>query len=376
VSGISPERQAEAFAMYRDGASERAVAVKLGCGNATAHRLRQRFLSQHNPAQEPPERIETAEADMTMTDPLVPDFDAELVELQRRRGELAEDVSTHEERAAASGSAVQQLEAERLETLASGHDAQPLRQRRRDAEDDLADSQTAAGFARGRLAAVDAEIRAVQERIADTQQRAELAEAISERDAICARTGDRMRAAALGTHASAVEFTAALADERDAVREVAELAARIALTGPAPHVPAPVSTLVSPHPDMTGSGAPLAWQRAISEALAGNVRAVSVRLAEVFGQIPPTPAELAAEAAGRQAAMAAANVHAPGPARPLADVPPGWDSEFGLDDQGRQLRPQRPAYQDQPGDSWRTPGVGGRPPLVPPVIPGAGWLGR
>ena len=118
--------------------------------------------------------------------------------------------------------------------------------------------------------------------------------------------GRQERAAALAHQAAAQEFADALAEDAAARREVAELAARIALTGPAPVVPPSWPTRpCSVHPDMTASGGPLAMQRAINEAKAGNVRASgSACLAEVFGQLPPTPAELTAEAARRRALMA------------------------------------------------------------------------
>jgi hypothetical protein len=131
VSGINPERRAKAFEMFAGGATERQVAVALGCGNATAHRLRQAFLDQQDPAQAAPEAIT----------PAAPDFAARLAELEELRDRIAGVVTTHEDRAQASRTAVAALEAERLDMLAREVDAQPLRQRRRDAEDDLADPQ-------------------------------------------------------------------------------------------------------------------------------------------------------------------------------------------------------------------------------------------
>ena len=77
-----------------------------------------------------------------MTDLPDADLDGQLAELRQMRDGLAADVTKHEDRAQASRTAVQQLEAERLAMLERGQDAQSLRQRRRDAEDDAADSET------------------------------------------------------------------------------------------------------------------------------------------------------------------------------------------------------------------------------------------
>ena len=360
MTGISPELEAAIFARYAAGATTRAVSREFGIGSATASRAFQRFKAAQKSVQETPAASEPAEPETGMTGLPLPDLDAELAELQRRRGELAEVVSMHEERAAASRSAVQELEAERLETLAGGHDAQPLRQRRRDAEDDLADSETAAGFARERLAAVDQQIAAVQARIDDARLRGELAEAIAERDSVLAGIGDRQRAAVLAVRAAAEDFTAAAADEREAVRRVDDLTARIALGGPAPVVPLPASTAISV-PGAPVGAEPVALLRAISEARIGNMRVVALRLGEACGWLPASAAELASEAERRQAVMAGQQVQAPGPARPLVPAPAGWGAEFGLDADGRPLRQPYPRH---PSDSYRAPMSAWPPPGV------------
>jgi hypothetical protein len=296
MTGISPEREAQIFARFAEGATTRQVAAEFGIGTGTAARALQRYRDPQDPVPATPEASEPAEPDLTMTDLPVADLDAQLAELHRIRGGLAADAATHEDRAQASRSAVTALEAERLAMLEHGQDAQSLRQRRRDAEDDTADSETAAALVRQRLARVDHQIAGIVARQELAAIRAQLGEAVTAR--VWSRSGERQAAAVLAVRDAAADFAMVPGDERqadEAVRQLAEAAAAYAdrLGEPAPVVPEAVSTALSVPPDVMG-GQPLALLKAITQARAGNVPAVCRQLGETFGWLPVSPAELAA----------------------------------------------------------------------------------
>lgn len=293
---LSPEEERRGAELFAQGLSTRAVAARLGVGNGTAARLRQR-LERAAAATSEPETTVTEHQDagpgpLEMTGPdVAADGHAELARLASDRDQLAETVATYEARAEASRSAVAGLEAERIQALAEGRDAQALRSRRRDAEDDARDSDDAAGIVRGRLAEVDRQIAAVTARMDLARIRTQLAEAVTARDAVYARSGDRQRAAILAVRDAAIDFVATFADEREADRGVQELAAAAAtwsaqLGEPAPEVPPAVPTAVTAP---AGTVVPLQFDRAMWAARQGNAKRVAALLGENFGWLPPAP---------------------------------------------------------------------------------------
>ncbi len=218
---------------------------------------------------------------------------------------------------------------------------------------DRADSETAAERCRERLVPVDTQIADLEARRELALLRAALDAAIAARDLEVSRTGGRMRAASLALRDAAVEFTAAIADERDAVdyaeRLAAEVTARaLALGEPGAVVqPAPRTTLWV-HGDLIGAE-PVALSQAISEARIGRARAVAVRLAESWGWLPPSPEELAAE---RERMLQLLQPQSPPPPSSVTH-PEHWPASVGIDHHGRPLlprpiRPNAPSFTGWP----------------------------
>jgi hypothetical protein len=246
---------------------------------------------------------------LEMTALPAPDDEAELGKLHDAQ---ASTVRGLEEREAASRTAMATLDAERTAELAEGRADVGLRERYKNASEDAADWSTAAGLARGKLAAIGEQIAAVQQRIMIAALGVELAEAIKDRDAVLAKTGDRQRQAVTAVKAAAEEFCQVLADERAAVAKVEQLAMQIALGGPMPAVPPAVSTALQTPPDVNP---PLPFMQAMWASGQGEVKRVAVLLGEVFGSLPPDPAALAAER-DRVLALRAALVQPPAPPQP------------------------------------------------------------
>ena len=373
LTGAEEERAA---VLYRGGASTRDVARELAISNSSAQRVRVRLrdagrltpLPAETPSSEVVKREDPGESTVTEHDdqaaPLemtalpAPDDAAELEKLTGQREELVAEVAKHEGRAEACRLALVQIEAERSQRLAEDIDAQDLRPRLRDAADDQRDELEKAGLVRGRLAQVDAAIVAVQERITIAALGAELAEAIKDRDAVLAKTGDRQRQAVTAVKAAAEEFCQVLADERAAVTRVEQLAMQIALGGPMPDVPPAVSTALQTPPDVNP---PLPFQQAMWAAGLGETKRVAVLLGEVFGWLPPDPAVLAAER-DRVLALRAALVQPPAPPQPPAvHMDPRFGASHGVDEHGNALPPPTPAELERRG-------------YPAPARP-AGWLG-
>ena len=370
---LTPAEEDRAAELYLADASTRTVARELAISRSSAQALRVRLMEagRLTAAAEAPssEVAEPDQEEASVTEHHDQADAAELAQLAGQREALAAEVVIQAERAEASLQAVAELEAERVRTLAEGRDAQSLRGRRRDAEDDLRDWTDAARLARGRLDELDRQIAAVQARIADAALRAELAEAIAARDVVLAATGERQRTAVLAVRTAAEEFTAALADEQAAVGRVEQLAAQIALAGPMPAVPAAVSTRLSVHPDMANGDGPLSLSRALFQAREGQVRKVAILLAEAFGYLPPSPAELAEEAERRRrlvedGARAEAEwkrrSHQPAPPV-VRHMPEHLGASYGVDARGNPLPPPSPAEMERRS----------RPEPARPV----GWLG-
>ncbi len=285
--------------MFAAGRSEREVAEALGCSPSSAHRLRERLQGAGAPNHAEETTVSTD--DGSVRDEVDDAMRVELLaQLGGKRDELIGRLADLQGRAAASRQALDGLEAERLALLAASQDAAPLRPRVASASADLADWQTAAGQVQQQIAIADqriAEVNAEQE-LAD--MRALLAPAVAERDAAIRSTGGRMAAAVLAVKAAAEEFTAALADEEAARARAELLAAQIAslagsLGQPGPDVPAePESTILNVHGGDVG-GAELELGQAMAASRLGHVEQVARHLAEVFGWLPPTRAEQAAE---------------------------------------------------------------------------------
>jgi hypothetical protein len=302
---LTAEQEETAAEHFARGATDRQVADAIDVGTGTANRLRHRLAARITElaaqAAGSEETTVSTEDDGGVRDEVDNVMRGELLtQLGEKRDELIGQLADLQGRAAASRQALDGLEAERIKLLAAGQDAAPLRPRVASASADLADWQTAAGLVQQQIAIADQRIAEVQAEQQLAGMRAELAPAVAERDAAILATGDRMAAAVLAVKAAAEEFTAALADET-AARDRAELlAARIAslagsLGEPGPNLPAEPETTVLPVHGGDVRGPELELVRAMTAARQGNAEVVARHLAEVYGWLPPTRAEQAAE---------------------------------------------------------------------------------
>ncbi len=230
---MTPEQETRGAELFAQGKSERQVATELGVGTGSAHRLRMRLAAKAEAGGDSTEPVPDVPVDL---EPVTPDdgghadadLAAELAELETQRGELDRIAGVHEERAQASRSAVMELEAERLAALEAGRDAAPLRPRIASACADADDSATAAQMVRGRVAVIDERIAEIKGCRELAVLRAELAAAVAERDEVCARSGQRQRAAVLAVREVAEEFTATYREEEAAGRRMEQLAQAVA----------------------------------------------------------------------------------------------------------------------------------------------------
>lgn len=274
-------RGAELFA---SGASEREVSDALGCSPSTAHRLRLRLEAAQGDGALPPE-----------PDELQGDDVAELGTLQDMRDALALQLATTAERASASTTAWQDLEADRLRILGEGDAVSAqLRERIASARQDLDDWDAAAHLLTEKLNAVAARIAEIEASRELAALRAELDAAVAERDRVYATSGDRQRAAVAAVRAAAEDFCAVASDEAAAdgrVRELAHGAAQLAARFGElpPQVPAGTSTALSAGGDLYSSGQPLALARALSFSRDGRAADVAAELGKVNGWLPPGP---------------------------------------------------------------------------------------
>jgi hypothetical protein len=176
---LSEDEERRGADLFAEGKSEREVADELGCSPSTAHRLHERLQQAGSGGSSglavgdlipmrllPGGRVEITDPAEGLAEEVEGALRVELLEqLGQRRAEFAEAVASCHARAAASRQAIAALDAERLELLAAGQDAAPLRQRRADAEADLADWEKSAELAAGPVAQADmriAEVRAEQ----------------------------------------------------------------------------------------------------------------------------------------------------------------------------------------------------------------------
>jgi hypothetical protein len=368
--------------MYAAGATETEVADALGISRSTAHRLRERLhaagvevvdLMGGEPKDDAPipgmtpmpAEIGTG---VVLHHPELGAADAaaeraqRLADLHERRGELSERLADLEERAAASRRALSGLDAERVTLLADGNDAAPLRPRVQSARDDLADWETSAGMVRQQIAECEVRIAEVQAAEQLAELRVQLAEAVVERDVAVRATGGRMEAAVLAVRDAAVEFTAALNEEREARDRAEQLAAQVAgvaheLGQPGPDVPGePQSTALFIPEHYLAGGPGLALARAVqlvSSQRLDAAKAVAAQLAEAFGWLPPTREEHAAEQLRMQQAWAERQRMA----EQAKKVPLPWTrpdtGQVAIDENGREiyLTGYRPAVP-HPMDAW------------------------
>lgn len=228
---LTPEQERRGAELFAEGKSEREVAKALGVGAGTAHRLHERIQAADAAAREDAEGLELtplrpyplsmlpadaavqeAEAIVAGQRPTVgPETAAEIQEAERdavgaeivdaltaKRAELAEALTGHQERAAASQAAIASLDAERLELLAAGRYAAPLRGRRADAESDLADSRAIIGMIEAQLAEIDAQLGAHQAAQREAEAQAARDEARIEGERLVVTARDKLRGAVVG----------------------------------------------------------------------------------------------------------------------------------------------------------------------------------
>ena len=189
---LTEAEEARGAELFAAGKSESEVADALDCSRSTAHRLRERLHAAGvagTGLELAPVRRRFG-SDVVLTHPGLGEIEAagrgielaalraeQLETLAALRDEQAAELADWQARAAASQGAIEALDAERLELLAAGQDAAPLRARRADAVADLGDASTAAGFAAARLADTDARIAAVRAEIAAAEREAARQEA-------------------------------------------------------------------------------------------------------------------------------------------------------------------------------------------------------
>ena len=359
---LTEAQEARGAEMFSAGASERDVAEALGCSASTAHRLRERLQNAAPAVPAATVPAELGEPDATVAPE--PDETAQaLTALYAQRAGQAEVIEGLEQREATSLTAMSELKHQQLGELAEGRADVGLRERHKNAAEDAADWHTAADLARDKLRLIDMQIADLEARRALGAMRAELAAAVEARDAACAATGERQRAAVLAVRDAAAEFVQVVADEQAAVSRAADLAAAVTaaavhLGEPVPEVPAVASTALWLHPDAANTGGALALARAINRAREGNVQDTAVQLATAFGWLPPDPAQIAAERE-RLLAMRAPEPE-PEPRQPWTR--PGTSS-VPLDRDGNELPPWMTARPPHPSDAY------------PGTPAPTGWLG-
>jgi len=271
MSRLTLEQEARGAELYAGGATERDVAEALGCSPSTAHRLRERL--------EPGPAASTPEPDGQQ--------DAAVDELTRQRDGLAARVAGLEDRAEAARGRVATIEQERREALACGNDSASFAGRRRQALEEAEDAAESARVLSGEVARIEQQLAGHADRRELARQRAELAAAITERDAVWAASGERQRAAVLAIRDAAAEWVAVYAEERQTAARVEQLAAAVAgraqrLGEAVPVVTAPEQTrlIVGQHESRTGGGRALI--QAEQAALRGAASAPP-RVAQLLG---------------------------------------------------------------------------------------------
>ncbi len=246
---LTGDEERRGAGLFAAGESERAVAKALGCSHSTAHRLRERLQAAQagpegtqggDPFALTRERVPWPEGVPVIVMRGIPGGDADgqddegdegdeeqlspadakasaaradaLRDLGDRRTALEEKLDNHQKRALASQQAIARLDAQRMELLAAGQDAAPLRPRRADAEADLADSQTAAQLVGGQITEID-------------QQAAVVAAEQRQADAEAARQRAARQAARLAPQAAQALYEAVTGD--GPVTALADLGARL-----------------------------------------------------------------------------------------------------------------------------------------------------
>lgn len=232
---LTPEQEQTGAEMFAAGSTDRQVAAALECGAGTANRLRQRLAGRIAELGGPGEPA----ADQPP-----------VTELEQTRDALARALTLQLERAAASAQAIEGLGCERLELLAAGRDAAPLRPRLRSAEDDRQDYTSAAVLLQSRLDEVNGWIAQRNAAGELAAAEGEMAAAATEAAALAASAPDVLRTAAEAVRAAAAElvaFRADLAVAQDRVTAAHHRATLAALALGSP-VPPPSASTVAPFP--------------------------------------------------------------------------------------------------------------------------------
>lgn len=258
---LTPEQERTGAELFTAGASERDVADRLQCSASTAHRLRERLAAAPGGELEPETEADIQEAERDA-------IGGEIIDaLTAKRAELAEALTARQERAAASQAAIGSLDAERLELLAAGRDAAPLRSRRADAVADLADSCEVAGMIEASIAEIDAQMAGYQAAQRGAEAQAAREQARIEGEQLAPVAADELRGVVVGDVAAA-EFVRV-------VRRLVELEAKAGQSWDAGILPPP---LLMPRD---------AWHRQVcglwSAARAGQLADVHSALAGLGG---------------------------------------------------------------------------------------------
>lgn len=214
---LNDEEAARGAEMFAAGASERDVAEALGCSPSTAHRLRERLQGAPETSEEMTARLAGTVIPMR----LVPGGGVEIIDpaeglgdevesamraerlaqLRQARDGEAGAVSDHEDRAGTLRQAISADEAEWAEGARTGRGAQELRelrQRIRDAADDLAAEEVAIGTGRQRLAVAEARISEAEAEIAAAEAERIRQAAGRQGDAFAPRAAVALREAVTG----------------------------------------------------------------------------------------------------------------------------------------------------------------------------------
>jgi hypothetical protein len=214
---LTEDDEARGAELFAAGKSEREVADELGCSASTAHRLRERLQEAAGIAGDAgsgagPLLGSTIHMRLlpgggaVIVDPAEGIGDAVesamreevLAQLRQARDDASAVVADLEAWAEASRRAIAALDTERLELLAAGRDAAPLRPRRADAVADLADAETAIGMARGPVADAEARIADAKAEIAAAEAERIRQEAVKLGARLAPKAAAALRAAVLG----------------------------------------------------------------------------------------------------------------------------------------------------------------------------------
>lgn len=282
---MTPEEEQLGAKLFDEGKSEREVAAELDISPSSANRLKKRLQAKQ---ETDPEQHD--EAVLQAADEVITDEAMALLEADRDR--LAGQLEAFQARAQASWSAKQTLEQERDQLLLDTGDASGVDQRLEDADRDLRKWVRGAELITPQLAEVTGRIGRLNVSRELASLRAELDAAVTVRDEVHSRSGDRQRAAVAAVRAAAEDFCAVAAEERTTADRVASLASAMTqramqLGEAAPAIPEPQQTGLTARVDALGPEQALV--RALTQARSGDVAGVARQLGEMNGQLPTEP---------------------------------------------------------------------------------------